>query len=90
MEGNLAFIVGHPVKGRSRTHRMQFGAGGAARQSTPLSSAADAVHDPVFSPQLIEAIRRSHDPSTRIPVIRSGSLRLHRPAARAPRDTRTP
>ena len=41
------------------------------RQSTPLSSAADAVHDPVFSPQLIEAIRRSHDPSTRMPVIRS-------------------
>ena len=71
LEGNLAFIVGHPVKGRSRTHRMQFGAGGAARQSTPLSSAADAVHDPVFSPQLIEAIRRSHDPSTRMPVIRS-------------------
>ena len=71
LEGNLAFIVGHPVKGRSRTHRMQFGAGGAVRQSTPLSSAADAVHDPVFSPQLIEAIRRSHDPSMRMPVIRS-------------------
>lgn len=72
LEGNLAFIVGHPVKGRSRTHRLRFGAGGAdARQSTPPSSAADAARDPVFSPQLIEAIRRSHDPSARMPVIRS-------------------
>ena len=69
LEGNLAFIVGHPVKGRAGRTGCNSARGGA--QSTPLSSAADAVHDPVFSPQLIEAIRRSHDPSTRMPVIRS-------------------
>ena len=71
LEGNLAFIVGHPLKGRSRTHTVEFGPGGAIQRTAPLSSGADAFLEPIFSPALVEAIRRSHDPATRMTVIRS-------------------
>ena len=85
LEGNLAFIVGHPFKGWSRTHRKQFGAGGAARQTTPLTRCRWARCG--ARPGVFPAAHRGHPQVARSEHAHAGdqvgSLRLHRPAARA-------